>query len=585
MRCLFLIPLLLVLGILSGCGGGGGGAATARLVYTTDWTLRGQPGGGLSQRLTLLDLDGRVVQSLVLNSPGSAPQTVELADLVPGSYVLRAEMFSAGNLGGTFTGSVEQPIAISDITNFSTNVGATVSTIRVNPAAISLRIPESAKLYAVGLDLSGTATFTNSTDYTWTALSSTVSVSSAGRVTAVSAGTGSVRATHTPTNARGAASVTVQSSSPTTSKWTILVFLNAANDLYSYSVPNMNQIEQIAGSADVRFVVQWKQTQRIWSNSSFDGTRRYLAKADNTSTIASQLVQDLGGGVDMGSPQTLKSFIAWAKTYYPAERYGLIVWNHGNGWRRTAQRQDSGPKAVSYDDETGNAIQIWQLSTALTGQQFDFLAWDSSLMQMLEVAYEVRNYTKYIVGSEESPPAEGYPYNTVFAPFAQNPVASTVLLTRSFVDATLAVPGYSNRKITQSVLDATKLATLATRIDALAAELISQGNSIAATVQAIRNQSQSYSQSTLRYYRDLDDICARLIAAAVPNSLKTAASSVRSALADAVVHEGHNAMSPGSRGLSIDFSPGSVFAGGAADYGNLQLSQATRWDQWLTVAP
>jgi hypothetical protein len=37
------------------------------------------------------------------------------------------------------------------------------------------------------------------------------------------------------------------------------------------------------------------------------------------------------------------------------------------------------------------------------------LAWDSSLMQMAEVAYEVRNEARWIVGSEESPPEEGYP--------------------------------------------------------------------------------------------------------------------------------------------------------------------------------
>ena len=28
----------------------------------------------------------------------------------------------------------------------------------------------------------------------------------------------------------------------------------------------------------------------------------------------------------------LLDFVAWATTHYPAERYGLVRWNHGTGW-------------------------------------------------------------------------------------------------------------------------------------------------------------------------------------------------------------------------------------------------------------
>ena len=42
--------------------------------------------------------------------------------------------------------------------------------------------------------------------------------------------------------------------------------------------------------------------------------------------------ENLGANVDSGSPQTLLDFIRWAKAKAPAERYALIIWNHGSGW-------------------------------------------------------------------------------------------------------------------------------------------------------------------------------------------------------------------------------------------------------------
>ena len=50
----------------------------------------------------------------------------------------------------------------------------------------------------------------------------------------------------------------------TTTKWPVLVYINAANDLYQFSDLNMNQMEQVAGNNQVRFVVQWKQSTDLF---------------------------------------------------------------------------------------------------------------------------------------------------------------------------------------------------------------------------------------------------------------------------------------------------------------------------------
>lgn len=371
----------------------------------------------------------------------------------------------------------------------------------------------------------------------------------------------------------------------TRSKWTVMVFMNAANDLYPFSTFNMNQIERVAQNPDVRFVVQWKQSRARFPGSSFDGTRRYLAKSDNTNAIQSTLVQNLGSGVDMGSYVTLRSFVNWTKQRFPADRYCLVIWNHGNGWQSRNNEVNWPTRAVSYDDETHNAIEIWELRQALEGTKVDILAWDASLMQMLEVAYEVRDHARYVVGSEESPPGAGYPYDLVFDNFRDAPDLPSATLAQSFVDGMLAVPEYQINKITQSVLDTDALPALRDAITVLAQQLRTHSAALQTVIQSIRQQAQSYSPHPARVYRDLIDVCLRLEAATSIPEVVAASSTVRSAATAAIVYEGHNANSPGSTGISIDFSDGALFADFGKSYGLMTFAQDSGWDEWLAISP
>jgi hypothetical protein len=292
----------------------------------------------------------------------------------------------------------------------------------------------------------------------------------------------------------------------------------------------------------------------------------------------------MGTTVDMGLPETLRDFVSWGQTYFPADRTILIIWNHGSGWRRGMPEPPN--RAVSFDDETGNAIQTWQLNQALGSANLELLAWDASLMQMLEVAYEVRTKVPLVVGSEESPPGEGYPYDLIFAKFRDNPDLPTRELAKEFVNAMLAVPAYKSRKITQSVLETAALDPLAQAVSQLADALLAHQGNIAPQVQSARNLTQSYSQTSTRYYRDLYDLTLKLDGQPdMPADILAANAQVRHAIGNVIVFEGHNDLSPGSHGISVDFSPGSTFGVYAQDYGLLGFAAATNWDEWLKVAP
>ncbi|MEY4881468.1 MAG: hypothetical protein RLZ87_897 [Armatimonadota bacterium] len=572
--------------LILGCGGGGGASGIKGIRYITDWANKNAPGQitGESQRISIIDSSGLTVSTVVLQNPEKGTESNDFM-VSDGDYTLSVELFSLSGASGTVTGVFKYPFAVRGGIGGSvqTEVAKSISSISVAPGSASVKVGRGANFFAYGSTSSGNGTFIEPTGLQWNALGAIGTVTKDGFFAATAPGTGSVQAVYNPNARSGSAVVNVQSSVATKSKWTVLVYMNGANDLQAFSVLNMNQMERVASNPEVRFVVQWKQFPAAFAGGTFNGTRRYLAKQDTTSNIASELLQDMGTTVDMGSTQTLREFIQWGKANYPADRYCLIVWNHGNGWKRSRGFDTS--RAVSYDDEKGTSIQIWDLNQALGTEQFDIIAWDASLMQMFEVAYEVKDNTKFVVGSEESPPGEGYPYDTVFGTLKDNPDQTTKNFTKSFVDGMLGVPSYATRKITQSVLDTSQLSAYAIAISNLGIALKNNQPAINSAITTARNTSQGYSVTATRIYLDLIDVCKKLEVNTTEPSVLSAITNLKAAHANALVWEGHNSKSPNSNGVSIDFSPGSIIAPTLSDYQKLKFAQATQWDEFLTTAP
>ena len=582
--------------IAAGCGGGGGGhinVGTDSITYQTIWN--GVTGGptGVSQRVQLFDSSGTLIDSKIINKT-NLNDSVTFKNLPAGTYVLVAQLNNAADFAGTITGTSSVVLQVSGNAKFTTQVGNLPTHIVVSPANATFTVQQSQQFEATAFDASNDAVFVDPNAFTWTTLGSVATVDSTGIVIGTNQGTGSVQATYVPMNLKSAAVLNITPFVATHSKWTVLVYMNAANDLDTFGDLNVNQMEKVAGNADVRFVVQWKQAiiPGESDSPSFVGTRRYLLKHDtDTTAVHSQLVQNMGTGVDMGDWHTMNDFITWGETFYPADRTVLVIWNHGNGWHRAVNTEAT--RGVSYDDDMGTSIQTWQLSQALGTNHLDILAWDASLMQMIEVNDEIRDKVGLIVGSEESPPGAGYPYDTIFQHFDNTPDATTLTLASAFVDETLKVPDYASDKITQSVLEADKLAGIETAVDGLGSALIAQAQAnptdFALYIQTARLNAQTYSQSSSRTYRDLIGLTQELDKTVgtytPPASITTADAAVRTACTAAILHEGHNANSPNSHGISIDFSPQSRFVNYQSDYQLLRFAQNTHWDEWLSVAP
>jgi hypothetical protein len=128
--------------------------------------------------------------------------------------------------------------------------------------------------------------------------------------------------------------------------WTALVYLAGDNGRFLSSlegegVSDLLEMKEV-GSGDTLDIVA--QFDAMTDHAS----RRYhISKGGK---LAHDLVQDLGD-TNSGDAQVLLDFITWGVRAYPAQRYLLVLWNHGSGWKdddifapyRTLQRRSALP--------------------------------------------------------------------------------------------------------------------------------------------------------------------------------------------------------------------------------------------------
>ncbi|MBR2547497.1 MAG: hypothetical protein IKF07_04825 [Eubacterium sp.] len=130
----------------------------------------------------------------------------------------------------------------------------------------------------------------------------------------------------------------------------------------------------------------------------------------------------------MSDPDTLKAFIDYGVNNYPAEKYDLILWDHGGG-----PEGGYGVDEHYYESEAEGAQEIMSFAgivdalsdNAVTKNdadgdgkkdKFDFIDFDACLMNSIELALAISDYTDYYIASAETEPG----YGQYYGPRAEN---------------------------------------------------------------------------------------------------------------------------------------------------------------------
>jgi Clostripain family len=228
-------------------------------------------------------------------------------------------------------------------------------------------------------------------------------------------------------------------------EWTVMVFMNAKNDLECFGLQNFAQMATIGSNDKVNMLVEFgrPKNHQNCANSPelWSGVRRYRVVAgikatDQASIQAFRRVD--GSTADMGSEKTLSEFLRWSMKLYPAKHYMLVIWNHGQGFRLLLARNNSGGvatstvssatltdtqptitggvRSVSFDDDSGNHLFNSDITQALQEnitEPIDVLGFDACLMSMLETGYQMKAVAHHMIASEELVPGSGWNYTAL----------------------------------------------------------------------------------------------------------------------------------------------------------------------------
>ncbi len=131
--------------------------------------------------------------------------------------------------------------------------------------------------------------------------------------------------------------------------------------------------------------------------------------------------------MDFGSGATFQWFLEDVNSNYPSEKLAVVAWDHGYAWRY-----------ISDDVTSGSRITMPAFQKAIedAGVYIDLLAFDACNMAAVEVAYQVSltNLVGIMVGSEESVPTTGFPYDLMFMPSASDPSRTPVEMATDMVE-------------------------------------------------------------------------------------------------------------------------------------------------------
>ncbi|MGE5592495.1 MAG: clostripain-related cysteine peptidase [Betaproteobacteria bacterium] len=397
-------------------------------------------------------------------------------------------------------------------------------------------------------------------------------------------------------------------------KWTIMVYMCADNNLESAAIADMNELEEVGSTGEVNILVQIDRAKGFdTSNGDWTGTRRYYIKRDSNppgslgyDTIVSSLAPwdgnyDAGTEVNMADPAQLRDFVTWCVTHYPAQHHVLILWDHGDGWTIWRSPRVE-PRAICVDSGGGElaALDVDQVRAALEGlPRLDIIGFDACLMQMIEVAYEMRGVADIAVGSEETEPEGGWDYSAAFAGLCADPYGTSAWdLARALVDSYLAsYSAYPYWGVTQSAFRLEQVDDVAAAVKALRDELVRriQANIAGTDASKIGQALSAARLEALQYWGcphfDIADFAAKLrahvadpasgVSAPAQEAICAKADALLAALSGPWLYAGGPEARAWGNGLSV-YLPDRYSWSPYSKYDYLQFERDTHWSDIFT---
>lgn len=308
----------------------------------------------------------------------------------------------------------------------------------------------------------------------------------------------------------------------TKSDVTVLLYITGSNleRLQGRASADIREMLQ-ADPGSCRVVMQTGGTQEWQNDWMTDGATQRFVIENGDLRPASPILE----GALMSQPETLSNFLRWGVTAYPAQRYILVLWNHGGGTLRGYGHDEMNNTKTMMLDELDQAFG-W------ADVQFDLVGFDACLMATMSTAYMLEDYSDYLLASEELEPLDGWYYTDWLTALGRDPDMDPLEL------AGIISEGYLRDALasdwlyaTMSLIDLSRMEAVAEgwrQVSAQLAQKLEAGRYY--DIESALRQSKAYGQGTAYDQVDLIDFLVQL-----SNANLAQTGELRRAVSDAVV--------------------------------------------------
>jgi hypothetical protein len=353
---------------------------------------------------------------------------------------------------------------------------------------------------------------------------------------------------------------------PAVAAWTYAIYMDGDNSLETYwagtSLPLLKAAPASASVNIVAFV-------------DLGSTSGMTVQKISGTTVTTVLTAP---EMNMGNPATLTWCINQAAALFPSTYLVLSMWDHGYGWNY-----------VCMDDTSGDSLSMQELQAGIASaaKKIDVLAFDCCNMGNIEVAYQVSltNLVSYMVGSEESVPGNGFPYDKMLTTLVNNPA----MLPRDFSMA--MVDAYGQYYATQTwattvnlaAIDVVQLKATISTLSTWSADMKSllPGYKTAYAT-ALKN---AYYMWGTHYFTDLYDygLHLKVTKGVTDAKLKADTTTMQNAVLSYCIKVWDAKRMTDCKGISLYWGTGNEWSSHSAAYLQLAFAVDTGWGAFLTA--
>ncbi len=175
---------------------------------------------------------------------------------------------------------------------------------------------------------------------------------------------------------------------------TFIFYIAADNSLYDESLSDINEIET---SLDCDYIILHDRYNLL--------PEVIINKDDNIKK------ETLSFSINSGDPSVFSLLGNIIKDNDLKGPYYLILWDHGTSWLKNNN------KGWGYDGKEDDWIDLYNDELYMAMQNItdsigylEAVFFDACLMQTVEVIWEIKDFTHFIVGSQDLVPLDGFPY-------------------------------------------------------------------------------------------------------------------------------------------------------------------------------